>query len=310
MGKIIINGHMYGDHGEPTVVYVSERAIGDEDGRIITEDYLRASVMFDPNKIIEIEEQPNAGFHNSFYRGKDITSKITDGSIWTAISSGAYTDLFVGDYFTVNDHKYIIAGFNLFYNNGDTAFTDQHIVCLPCPNEYERLPDQYENKAMKSTDSTVGGCASVLSSLMSPINSVLTTDFGSHLCSHRELLSSAIEASVPNGPNPSLTGASSSWSWQSVQATLMTELEITGTTLMTSSGYDVGTGKTQLPLFMFDRKIYCYTSMWTRSVASSTEFVAIYNRANPFSEDASHRWIDGQAVRAGMYLVPRFCLKG
>lgn len=57
-----------------------------------------------------------AGFHNSIFRGKNLGSTITDAQ-YTAISTGTFDDLFVGDYwdFVIDgvNVRGVIAGFNL-----------------------------------------------------------------------------------------------------------------------------------------------------------------------------------------------------
>src|SRR5574344_1037206 len=73
----------------------------------------------------------NAGAHNSFYRGKDITANVTDGSFYTHIKDGTFEDIYVGDYFTktINGKSYVlrIAGCNVYLHRGDPEFTSHHV---------------------------------------------------------------------------------------------------------------------------------------------------------------------------------------
>lgn len=305
MGKIMVNGREYGNNNVPALVYVAERVSTDGNGHVLDTDFLTAAEGFSCHDITELPEMPNAGFHNSFYRGKDVTNKLTDGSFWTAISSGTFEDLFVGDWFLKNNHKYVIAGFNIYYNNGDTAFTSPHVVCVPAINDV-LCAAEFKNKKLKETSDTTGGYAALLTEpVFTAIGTLLESEFGDHLAEHRELLSSEMKADVSNGPYPASTGAASNWSWTSVKFSLMTELEILGTTLYTSSGYDIGTGKVQLPLFKFTKKIIEESrvsgtefGVWTRCVASHVAFIRIHDSL------MAHTNSDATAA-----MLVKFCLK-
>ena len=96
-------------------------------------------------------------------------------------------------------------------------------------------------------------------------------------------------------------GASSSWAWNNVQACLMTEVEVYGSVVWSSSGYDTGTGKTRLPLFAFstmainNRKSY----YWLRDVASSSSFAVVRSDGGAYC---------GLASNASNYVRPRFVI--
>ena len=55
----------------------------------------------------------NAGAHNSIYRGKYLGSSVT-AEQYTAISSGTFEDLYIGDYWTIGGVNYRIAAFNYY----------------------------------------------------------------------------------------------------------------------------------------------------------------------------------------------------
>ena len=82
----------------------------------------------------------NAGFHNSIYRGKNLTGIYTIEQICSRISNGTFDDLFIGDYFDITIStsytssetvRCVIAGFDTYYMNGDTSFTAHHAVIVP-----------------------------------------------------------------------------------------------------------------------------------------------------------------------------------
>ena len=84
------------------------------------------------NKVIENFENyfmsifENGPSHNGFYRGKNLgtltSTNIDDFCSDHEISTGKFTDLFLGDYFVIQDGTYnkewMIAGFDLNYNRG------------------------------------------------------------------------------------------------------------------------------------------------------------------------------------------------
>lgn len=79
-----------------------------------------------------------AGAHNGFYRGKNITSYFSDGSLWNRINgTGGYKlfeDLFLGDYITVGSNSYAIVDFDYYYNSGDANVNVHHLVMMPTGN--------------------------------------------------------------------------------------------------------------------------------------------------------------------------------
>ena len=79
-----------------------------------------------------------AGFHNSIYRGKNITSYLTDTTLWKRITgTGGYTlfqDLYLGDYITVGSNRYAIVDFDYYLRCGDSDITQHHIVMMPVGN--------------------------------------------------------------------------------------------------------------------------------------------------------------------------------
>ena len=66
---------------------------------------------------INKEYSNNAGSHNAIFRGEDVTKYLDDSSLWERISSGEFTDLFIGDYFQKDGVKYRIAGFDYYLHN-------------------------------------------------------------------------------------------------------------------------------------------------------------------------------------------------
>ena len=105
------------------------------------------------------------------------------------------------------------------------------------------------------------------------INQQLYAEFGSHLKTTRELVSNAINATGYNRFG-SATGCASNWAWTNVQAVLMSEVEVYGATVWSSSGYDTGIANVQLPLFAFSKEAQNdrTTYWWLKSITDADKF--------------------------------------
>ena len=84
------------------------------------------------------EYSATAGYHNGIYRGKNITSYFTDGSLWNRIAgTGGYSlfeDLYLGDYITVGNNSYAIADFDYYIRCGSVDINVHHLVMMPTGN--------------------------------------------------------------------------------------------------------------------------------------------------------------------------------
>ena len=176
----------------------------------------------------------NAGFHNSIFRGKDITSYLTDGSLYTRISNGTFEDLFVGDYIINNNITWRIAGFDIHLNKGDHVLRTHHAVIVP--------DNTLTSGAMNSEGSTEGGYVASLvyqNDLPTVLTNYITPVFGNHVIEYR--------ASLTNGINPTgynrtgkNDGCSDSYDLYSRKLDLMDECEVYGSAIWSSSGFDYG----------------------------------------------------------------------
>ena len=243
--------------------------------------------------------------------GKDITTYYNDGTLWQRLAGTngfrPLEDLYAGDYFQMSraisapdqDSQYAttgsqwvtIAGINTLRGNGDNITMDyNHLVMVPGKGETGSF--HFGRKRMNSTNTTAGGYVAsemhtaTLGDVVSTgstaagatINQQLYAEFGSHLKTTRELLTNAMGASL-NNRFGSAGGASSGWAWTSCQAVLMSEVEVYGSTVWSSSGYDTGAACKQLPLFTFSKKAINNRSSWywLKDIASSANFCSVDN---------------------------------
>lgn len=167
----------------------------------------------------------------------------------------------------------MIAHFNYYYNIGDTAFTNPHIILT------NRNYGFATTSKMNPTNTTVGGYynSEMHQTTLPCYAKSLKTALNNHLLSHKTLLSNAINASTPSMAGAGLTGASSGWAWYDTELQLMTEQQLFGSGIWTSSAYDVGCDGEKLAVFNFVNGVQNgRSSFWLRSVASSARFADCY----------------------------------
>jgi hypothetical protein len=93
---------------------------------------------------------PNAGSHNSIYRGKYLGDEVTADQ-YAAIAAGTFDDMYIGDYWTINGVNWRIAHFDYWLNCGDSGSgtTTHHVVIVPDSALY--------SAKMNETNTTAGG---------------------------------------------------------------------------------------------------------------------------------------------------------
>ena len=233
-------------------------------------------------KFEDLTNKSVAGYHNSIFRGKNVTSYLTDGSLFTRISNGSFEDLFVGDYIVKNNITWRIAGFDVYLHKGDTELTKHHAIIVP---------DKHLTTAqMNSSNTTVGGyvaSAMYTTTLPSVLETYITPVFGSHVIEIRNLLTTGINASGYNRWGNG-SGCSNAWEWRSRKVDLMNENQVFGSISWSSSGFETGTDNCQLPLFRLAPEYITNRSYWywLRNVVDSSRFAHVGNRRGA-NHDAS-----------------------
>ena len=175
-------------------------------------------------------------------------------------------------------------------------------------------PQHFGRSRMNATKTTEGGYkASEMNTLVlgevtstgstaadATINQQLYAEFGSHLKTTRELVSNTVNATGYNRFG-SATGCASNWIWISAQTVLMSEVEVYGATVWSSSGYDTGNANVQLPLFAFSKQAQnnCTAYWWLKDIASAVYFCYVYS--NGYADN-------GHASDVGACVRPRFII--
>lgn len=240
------------------------------------------------NTILAQLTYDNAGAHNSIYRGKNLGTTVTEEQ-WEAISSGTFTDLYIGDYWVIGGVNWRIAAFDYYLNCGDTSFTKHHAVIVPDTCLY--------SAQMNTTNVTTGAYkgSAMYTANLTQAKSTINSAFGSsHVLSHRIYLSNATS-----------NGRASAGEWTDSTVDLMCEHMVYGSGIFSpvSDGSNVPNNyrveKGQLPLFALEPSRICNRdTWWLRDVITAANFASVSDHGNANCNSASH----SNGVR------PAFCI--
>ncbi len=232
------------------------------------------------------------------YRGKDITELWQSGELYSQIESGKFDDIYVGDYIVSNTNDkwgnkivWLIADLDNYLGTGDkdNGLETHHATIIPAyklqesrMNSTATIDGAYKESEMYKV--TLG------TELKADENTILGKyiypDFKEHVLKYRTLVSNAMEATRSNQWGQD-TGASSGWSWEDRYLDLMSEANVYGTTVWSSSGYDIGIDNRQYAIFQLRPELinqgvsgisdtntgrYWY---WLKAVLSSTTFAGV-----------------------------------
>ena len=257
-----------------SVTGTEQMLIHDGNGvKVITVENLHKGLQTDIDSVRNVLAD-GAAAHNCIYRGKNLGTSVT-AEQYTAISSGKFTDLYIGDYWVINGVTYRIAAFDYYYNCGDTNFTKHHVVIVPDTSLYKAQ--------MNTSNVTTGGYtgSAMHKSNLAQAKTTIKAAFGSaHVLTKRELLTNAVNGNTPSG-----------WAWFDSDVELMNEVQAYGSVAWGAhdgNGYNVASGDGQFPLFMFDRtKLHNREDYWLRDVASAASFSIVSSGGGASAGDAS-----------------------
>lgn len=206
----------------------------------------------------------NAGAHNAIYRGKSLGTSVTTAQ-YSAISAGTFEDMYIGDYWTINDVVYRIAAFDYYLHCGDTECTKHHVVLVPDTCLY--------NHVMNDTNTTTGAYVNskMYKEGLAQAKTTIKAAFSGHVLSKRIYLSNAVS-----------NGRASAGAWCDSEVDLMCEHMVYGNGVFSpvSDGTTVPNNyrveKSQLPLFQHEPSRICNrATWWLRDVISASVFAGV-----------------------------------
>jgi hypothetical protein len=180
----------------------------------------------------------------------------------------------VGDYKTINGHDYVIAGLNPMKGTSTPyRLTINHVGLIVIPHTTQKW-----NESGNTYTGADGRGAGYLNSdlhyyLKNTLLPLVETDLGAaNLLGHSKLLTNAVNQ---NGYNRfgEATGCSSGWTWEaSCKICALSEVQVYGSTVWSSSGYDTGEACRQLDVFRHynHTEIFGGEYPWLRDVVSAS----------------------------------------
>ena len=250
----------------------------------------------------------NAGFHNSIFRGNLLGSSVSS-SQWAEISAGTFKDLFIGDYWRINNINWRIAAFDYWLNCGDTQTTTHHIVIVPDSNllTVDGSTTHYMDTANTTYDGYLGSgfrsgtnhdtatshngtTNTALQQCTTIVNNAFTSN---HILSHREYFTNSAHSGTTQ------LGYANASAWTDSTIDLMNEQMVYGckvfgnilnNTTDISNNYTIDKG--QLPLFaLAPQYIAIRASWWLRDVVSASIFALVNSYGYCSSNYASNAWV-------------------
>ena len=208
----------------------------------------------------------SAANHRCVWGGRNLGTSVTTAQK-TAISSGTFDDLYIGDYWVINGVTWRIWDMDYFLQCGDTALTKHHLVIVPDASLYSHV--------MNDTNITTGGYvgSKMYTEGLETAKTKFTDSFGDMIITHRDYLTNAVSSS----------GYPSGGAWFDSTVELMNEIMVYGCHIYSPmpNGSTIPTkyttGKQQFAAAMLNptivNKRYTY---WLRDVVSAAAFAAVY----------------------------------
>ena len=217
----------------------------------------------------------NAQTHNATYRGQSLGS--FNETFASDIDNGTFNNMWVGDYFVVNNHTYKIAGFNYKCGHEENTGLANHLIMIT---------DVLSNQAMNSSDTTAGGFAGsdMFKDEIPVVEKQLATDFGGHLLKFKSFLSTSIDSS----------GAPNNGQWYELTANLCNSVMWWGSPSQYSNNkngtkYNIGDEDTQLPIMKLHTAEQSSGSnyVWLRDIYDSGGFADAHYDGSAYWAGAS-----------------------
>ena len=197
-----------------------------------------------------------------------------------------------GDQKTINGHTYVIAGLNPM--KGTTTpyrVTANHVGLIVIPHTTQKW-----NESGNTSTGADGRGAGYMNCdlhyyLKNTLLPLVETDLGAaNLIGHSKLLTNAVNTTGINRFGEA-TGCSSGWTWEAnCKICALSEVQIYGGTVWSSSGYDTGEACRQLDVF----QAYSHTEIfggeypWLRDVVSASIAARAHNLGHADYYAASH----------------------
>lgn len=230
-------------------------------------NYADVEVRQTVNDIEDHIDSVSANARKSDFSLSDLKAAVAEGNL-------EKYGLKVGDYKTINGHTYVIAGLNPMKGTYTPYRVNKnHVGLIVIPHTIHPW-NESGNTYTGADDRGAGYKNSDLHAyLKSDILPMCQTDLGSdNLISHSKLLSNAVNTSGYNRLGDA-SGCSSSQEWEhNCYISALSEAQVYGGTVWSSSGYDTGEACHQLDVFQKynHTEIFGGEYPWLRDVVSGS----------------------------------------
>ena len=235
------------------------------------------------------------------YRGKDITYLYKNGELYKQIQDCSFDDIYVGDYIKTNKNGHeviwLIADLNNYLHSGYTDLDECHATIIPAmPFKNEKMNELLDGKNTtgvvdkeltlqtkdNQTRTDIGayvGSKMKQETLKAILDDYITPVFNDHIIEYTNLLADQMDTSRSNQLGVT-TGASSSWAWYDSKLDLMSEVNVYGSTVWSSSGYDIGIDNRQYAIFKLKPEFLnsygtSRFNYWLKAVVSFANFTQV-----------------------------------
>lgn len=213
--------------------------------------------------------------HRNVYRGKNLGNVITEAQ-QAAIHNATFDDLFIGDYWTINSHKYVIADMNYWKGRYDklTAGEGEDPILSVDKNHLVMIAMSPGTANMSDTNTTEGAYlgSKMYTENLTPIRETIAEDFGDLVVYHRECFSNAVDPE---------THVPSNHIWVDSYADLLNEAMVYGEFIHSqlapnAINHDHYTiDREQLALFRLNPNALGRMSCWLRDVVNASSFAGV-----------------------------------
>ena len=200
----------------------------------------------------------------------------------------------VGDYKTINGHDYVIAGLNPMKGTSTPyRVTANHVGLIVIPHttqKWNASGHTYEGADNRGAGYKNSDLHYYLKNTLLPL---VETDLGAaNLIGHSKLLSNAVNQSGINRYGEA-TGCSSGWDWEAnCKICALSEVQVYGSIVWSSSGFDTGEACRQLDVFRHYNmnEIFGSEYPWLRDVVSASGAAGVSYSGHAHDSAASYAY--------------------
>lgn len=197
-----------------------------------------------------------------------------------------------GDQKTINGHTYVIAGLNPMKGPHSYRVNTNHVGLIVIPHT-----TQAWNASGNTSTGADGRGAGYMNSdlhyyLKNTVLPMCNTNLGAaNLISHNKLLSNAVNTSGYNKIGEA-SGCASGWAWEDTKICALSEVQVYGAAICSSSLFDTGEACRQLEVFQkySHTEIFGNEYPWLRDVVSASYAALCYGTGNAGRDTASNAY--------------------